>query len=121
MESCIPEFEIEFNHLNFAGNNHELNNLFLFFPLTEFKEFKLQSLVRHSSDLAAQAKLINENDEIDAQVILSVLCRYITICSKIAILSVLRICSSGSEYDYIIKLQTVTTPLIECNLPFSYD
>jgi hypothetical protein len=106
-----------FKYSNFAGNNHELNNIF---PLTEFKEFKLQSLVRHSSDLAAQAKLINENDEIDAQVILSVLCHYITVCSKIAIFSVSRICSSGSEYDSVKKLQTVTTPLIEFNIPFSY-
>lgn len=42
--------------------------LLIIFHLAEFHEFKLQSLVRHSFDLAAQEKQNHELDEISTQV-----------------------------------------------------
>jgi hypothetical protein len=63
--------------LEFSLYNRKLTILkFCFSVKTEFKEFNLKSLVRHSSDLAAQAKLINESVEIDAQVISKIFFSY---------------------------------------------
>lgn len=70
----------------------------------------MQSLVRHSSDLAAQAKMINESVEIDAQVILKFPVIILFVLNfrfiQVSLVQVRR-CSNAKKID--IKLDFVHT------------